>query len=699
MRFKGLTLPQSIRLAPAALALVMVLAGPAMAQGDLIRAHGYSFYGDLSYPADFPHLRYVNPDAPKGGEISISAQGTFDSMNPFTRIGRAGVLASSMYESLLETSEPMGGGGVPADAYGEYYGLLAHTLEYPPSKDWVIFYMRPEARFSDGTPLTAHDVVFSHNLFLEQGLPSYAQAVSARVIGAEALDDHTVKFTFAPDISRRSLIDQVGSTPVFSRRWYEETGARLDQSRMEISPGSGPYMLDSLEVNRRITYRRNPDYWGRDLPINRGRHNFDVIRVEYFADGAAAFEAFKTAEYTFRAENNSRQWATGYDFPAVTRGHVIREDLPVGSPPTPTGFVFNLERPIFADKRVREAVSLAFNFEWTNQTLQFGLFKQRASFTQGTRFQADGPPEGLELELLQGLGDLVPASLLTEPARMPHTSSAERLQDRNNLQRAGALLDSAGWTIQTPPPLPPRAEPVAAVVAGLAVIAAFIVFAVKTSGAFRLVSILVGPILGGGVYYFLSVERPQPEDGMRRNAELRTMRIEIPVNSAGSATMESITETFVQNLQQLGIDARFQRIDAAQFTDRRRNKDYDMIFDQYAAFMDTGTGLHQRYGSEAAGDVFNPANLRSPMVDAIIDLSLEAPTPDVRDAALMALDRALRYELFIVPAWYNDTAWVAYWDMYARPDPVTPPFSTGELDFWWFDADKAAALRAAGAIR
>ncbi|MFN4057352.1 MAG: extracellular solute-binding protein [Roseinatronobacter sp.] len=636
MRFTSLTLSFSLRVAPA-LALSALLAAPATAQQDLIRAHGYSFYGDLSYPVDFPHLRYVNPDAPKGGEISISAQGTFDSMNPFTRIGRAGLLASSMYESLLETSEPMGGGGVPADVYGEYYGMLAHTLEYPPTKDWVIFYMRPEARFSDGTPLTAHDVVFSHNLFLEQGLPSYAQAVSARVIAAEALDDYTVKFTFAPHISRRSLIDQVGSTPVFSKRWYEETGARLDQSRMEISPGSGPYMLDGLEVNRRITYRRNPEYWGRDLPINRGRHNFDVIRVEYFADGAAAFEAFKTAEYTFRAENNSRQWATGYDFPAVTRGHVLREDLPVGSPPTPTGFVFNLERPIFADKRVRDAVALAFNFEWTNQTLQFGLFKQRASFTQGTRFQADGPPEGLELELLRGLGDLVPAALLTQPARVPHASSADRLQDRRNLRAATALLEEAGWTIDP-------------------------------SGALR-------------------------------NANGERMVIEIPVNSSGSATMDSIIEAYVQNLQQLGIDARFQRIDAAQYTDRRRNKDYDMIFDQYAAFMDTGTGLHQRYGSEAAGDVFNPANLRSPMVDKIIDLSLEAPTPEVRDAALMALDRALRYEFFIVPAWYNDTAWVAFWDMYDRPAAETPPFSTGELDFWWFNPNKAAALRAAGAIR
>jgi microcin C transport system substrate-binding protein len=405
---------------------------------------------------------------------------------------------------------------------------------------------------------------------------------------------------------------------------------------MEISPGSGPYVLHGMEVNRRITYRRNPDYWGADLPINRGRHNFDEIRVEYFADGAAAFEAFKTGEYTFRAENNSRQWATGYDFPAMTRGHVVRTDLPTGFAPTPTGFVFNLERPFLQDPRVRDAIALAWNFEWTNETLQYGLFRQRVSFTQGTRFQADGPPEGLELELLQSLGDLVPEEVLTQPARVPHSSNPARLVDRANMRRAKELLEEAGWDVD--------------------------------------------------------------DAGVLRNADGERMSIEIPISTAGSATMDSIIDAFTQNLQGLGIDARYQRIDPAQHTDRRRNRDYDMIFDQYAAFMDTGTGLHQRYGSEAADDVFNPAGLRSPLVDAVIDLSLDAPDPETRDAALMALDRVLRHEFFIIPAWYNDVVWIAHWDIFQRPEE-TPPYSTGELDFWWFDAERFEALRAAGALR
>jgi len=613
----------------------LAVAGEARGQADLIRAHGYSYYGDLSYPADFSRFSYVNPDAPVGGEISEFASGTFDSMNPFSRRGRAGAYSAAVYESLLETGGPFGD-AAPADVYGEYYCLLCESLEYPPTKDYVIFHMRPEAQFSDGTPLTAHDVVFSHNLMMEQALPSYSEGVRQRVQGAEALDDHTVRFDFTPNISRRSLIDQVGYQPVFSQAWYEETGARLDEPRMETSPGSGPYMLDRFEVNRRIVYRRNPDYWGWHLPQNQGRHNFERIRVEYFSDDAAGFEAFKTGEYTFRSEGNSRQWAIGYDFPAVSRGHVVREEVPVGSPPTPTGFVFNLNRPFLQDRNVREALSLAYNFEWTNQQLQYGLMSQRYSYSQGTRLEAQGVPEGDELALLESLGDLVPPDLLTEPAVMAHTSSANQLLDRRNLRRANQLLEDAGW--------------------------------------------IVG------------------NDGIRRNAEGAVMRIQFPYSTAGSATAESIIETFLDNLRGLGVQALGQRIDPAQYTERARNHDYDMILDGYVAFMDTGTGLHQRFGSEAADDVFNPAGLRSPLVDRIIDLSLMAETPEARDTALRALDRVLRWERIMVPLWYSPNRWLAYWDVYRHPEEL-PTFSAGVRDWWWYDADRASELRAQGALR
>jgi microcin C transport system substrate-binding protein len=542
-----------------------------------------------------------------------------------------------MYESLLGEM-PASGAGLPADQIGESYGLLAWKVEWDPGKTWVIFHMRPEARFSDGTPVTAHDVVFSHNLLLEQGLPSYAQAVSRRVLTAEALDDHTVKFTFAEGISRRSLIDQVGGVPVWSKAWYEETGARLDEPRLDPAVGSGPYVLESLDVNRNIVYRRNPDYWGWHLPINQGRHNFDRIRIEYFADDNAAFEAFKAGVYTFRAEGNSRTWATGYDFPAVDNGWVQLDELPDGTPPTPTGIVFNLGKELLQDKRVREAIALAYNFEWTNASLQYGLFEQRHSFVQDTPLQAEGPPEGAELEFLQSLeGVEIPEAVLTEPARRAHSSSEGRLNDRRNLRRAMRLLDEAGWQVG--------------------------------------------------------------DDGVRRNAGGEVLSLDFPISSSSSATLESVVETFAQNLELMGIDINVQRIDPSQYTLRSRERDYDLIFDNYRAFLQAGTGLMQMYGSrEAEFSLFNPAGLASPLVDAVIEAALQTESREEEAAALMALDRVLRHEFFMVPVWYNDSHWVAYWDQYAYPEEL-PPYALGTLDFWWYDAEGAAELRAAGALR
>ena len=609
-------------------ALALSLSG-ARAEDEVIRAHGYSYFGDLKYPPDFEHFDYVNLDAPKGGEIAIAALGTFDSMNPYSRKGRAGRLSTIMYESLL--------GDGPADAYGEAYGLLAESVEYPKGKDWVIFHMRPEARFSDGTPVTAHDVLFSHNLLLEQGLKSYAVAVKKRIPKAEVIDDHTIKFYFTPGISRRSLIDQVGGVPVWSRKWFEETGARLDESRLETSPGSGPYMIDKVDVNNRIVYKRNPDYWGWDLPINKGRHNFDRIRIEYFADDTPAFEAFKAGVVTYREEGDSKKWATSYEFPKIQSGAVIKAELPDGTPPTPTGIVFNLGREVLRDKRVREAIALGYNFEWTNESLQYGLFKQRASYTQDTPLMAKGVPEGDELAFLKSLGDVVPPEVLTEPARMPHMSKPERLTDRRNLRRAMKLLDEAGW--------------------------------------------------------------PVGSDGKRRNAQGRLLSITFLFNSAADGTLGAVMESFTSNLTRMGIDARLEKVDPSQYTLRERDRDYDLIFDAYRPFLGTGTGLMQMYGSgEAEFSLFNPAGLASPMVDAIIEASLLTDNRNDQDISLTALDRALRHEFFMIPVWYKADYWVAYYDQYQYPDPL-PPLDLGLLDFWWFDQDKADALKASGALR
>ncbi|WP_101067590.1 extracellular solute-binding protein [Roseovarius salinarum] len=624
-----------VHAALAGLTIAALVATAVPAEEKVIRSHGYNFFGELSYPPDYEHFDYVNPDAPKGGEISLYSPGTFDSMNPYSRKGRAGTFSWMVYESLLGEM-PASGGPLPADQVGEMYGLLAESLEYDEGKTWVIFHMRPEARFADGHPVTAHDVVFSHELLLEQGLPSYAQAVKRRVKSSEVIDDHTVKFTFTKGISRRSLIDQVGSVPVWPEHWFEKTGARLDEPRLDAAPGSGPYQLHDYEVNRRIVYKRNPDYWGWHLPINQGRHNFDTIRVEYFADDNAAFEAFKAGEYTFRSETNSKKWATGYEFPAVKEGHVTLDELPDGTPPTPTGFVFNLGREKFQDARVRKAIALAYNFEWTNQSLQYGLFEQRHSFVQDTHLQAEGVPEGDELAFLKSLGDVVPEEMLTEPVVRAHSSDPDRQNDRRNLRKAMRLLDAAGWKVG--------------------------------------------------------------DDGKRRNAQGERLTVDIPIASSSSATLGAVVEGFVNNLQLMGIDASYEKIDPSQYTLRNRERDYDMVFDSYAAFLEAGTGLMQRYGSEEAEfSLFNPAGLASPMVDAIIEAALNTKTREAQNVALTALDRALRYERFMIPVWYNDSNWVAYWDMYEHPESL-PPYALGVLDFWWYDAEEARALEEAGAL-
>ena len=619
----------------ASLTLLLVAAQTLRAEDGLVKTHGYNFYGELTYPEDFTQFDYVNPDAPKGGEISLNVVGTFDSMHPYTRKGRAGALSTIMYESLL--GEGVGGATAPADVYGEYYGLLAERLEYDEGKNWVTFYMRPEARFSDGTPVTAHDILFSHNLLLDEGLKSYADAVRKRIPKAEVIDDHTIKFYFTEGISRRSLIDQVGFVPAWSKKWYEETGAKLDESRLEISPGSGAYMLDEVDVNRRIVYKRNPDYWANDLPFNKGRNNFDSIRIEYFGDDTAAFEAFKAGEYTFRREVDSKKWATGYEFPKVEAGQVVTAELPDGSPPSPSGIVFNLGKEVLQDRRVREAIALAYNFEWTNESLQYGLFKQRASFSQDTPSMATGVPKGLELEILQSLGDLVPSEMLEQEARMPHSSRPARLLDRRNARAAMKLLDDAGWAVG--------------------------------------------------------------DDGIRRNAEGQVLSLNFLFNSTSPPTLHAVMENFVTNVKVLGIEITLEKVDSSQYTSRERDRDYHLIYDSYRAFLGTGTGLMQQFGSETAGfSLFNPAGLASPLVDAIIDKSLNAQSQAEERASIQALDRALRFEFFMIPVWYNPNHWVAYYDMYEHPEKI-PPYALGQLDFWWYNADKAEALKAAGALR
>lgn len=611
-------------------ALILALASGAVAARaeGVIVSHGISTFGELKYPADFPHLDYVNPDAPKGGEISEWAFGGFDSMNPYSVKGRGAALATMMHESILT--------GV-ADEIGSAYCLLCSTMEYPEDRSWVIFNLRPEVTFSDGTPMTAEDVLFSYETFRDKGLNDFRTVLGQQVESVEVLDPHRIKFTFKADFPKRDLPMEMGGLPVLSKKQYQDAGLDLEESTLTPYVGTGPYVFDRMETGRTVVYRRNPDYWGRDLPINRGRHNFDTIRIEYFADSNAAFEAFKAGTYTFRQENSSKGWATSYDFPAVQAGHVKKAELADGNKANGQAFLFNLRREKFQDPRVREALGLMFNFEWSNDTLFYGLYARIHSVWENSWLAASGAPGPEEVAILQPLVDegLLPASILTDEAVMAPSSGARQL-DRGNLRAASALLDEAGW--------------------------------------------------------------PVGDDGLRRNDRGETLRVEF-LND--NQQFDRIINPYVENLRALGVDAFMTRVDDAQMEQRTRNPnyDFDVITGNARAGYISGSELKQYYGSETADvSVFNRMGLKSPAVDRLIEVVLAADSNDALTQATHALDRVLRAERFWVPQWYKNTYTVAYFDMFEHPE-TQPPYALGELDFWWYNAEKAAALKAAGALR
>jgi microcin C transport system substrate-binding protein len=605
----------------------LTLTQAAMAQdtGNITRTHGVSIFGDLALPADFDHLPYVNPEAPKGGEMSQSIPNSmgFDNYNPYTFRGRAAALSTVMLESILE---------VPADEVGAAYCLICESLEYPENRDWVIFNLRPEARFSDGTPLTANDVLFSYEALRDKGLSSFRVVIKQQVANAEVLDDHHIKFTFTPDYPRRDVIQSVGSLPIFSRADFEANDRDLEQTMQVPLVGSGPYVFDTADLNRNVIFRRNPDYWGADLPINKGRHNFDRLRYEYFSDYDAAFEAFKAGEYTFRREVSSIIWANRYNFPAMEKGWVKQETLPDGNVASGQAWVLNLRRPQFQDVRVRQAIGLMFNFEWSNEALFYGLYNRVDSFWENSDLEAKGAPTDGELALLEPLTADLPDGILTyEVATAP--VSGERQTDRKNLRKAADLLNQAGWETGS--------------------------------------------------------------DGLRRNADGQVLTLEI-LND--SQTFDRVINPFVENLRALGIDARNSRVDNAEYETRARSFDFDVISDHLGQPEIPGAGLQQAFGSANVSDVFNPAGLANPAIDALITQVEGATTQDELNTRVHALDRALRSLHFWVPQWYNANSLVAYYDQFGRPENL-PPYALGEMDFWWYEADKAQALRDAGALR
>ncbi|MDZ4393572.1 extracellular solute-binding protein [Cypionkella sp.] len=614
-----------------ALAALMSGAGMVSAQdAKVITAHGISTFGTLKYPADFKHLDYVNPDAPKGGEISEWAPGTFDSLNPYSVKGVAAVASSIFYESILAS---------PADEIGAAYCLMCETMEYPEDRSWVIFHLRKDVKFSDGSPMTAADVVFSYEMFRDKGIAEYRSVFNAKFQSVEALDDYTVKFTFTPGESFRDMPAIAGGLTVMSKADYEGNKRDLEDSTLKPFLGTSPYVLDSLKPGQQIIYKRNPEYWGVNHPLNVGQNNFDRIRYEYFGDDTAAFEAFKTGIYTFRQENSSKQWATGYQFNNLSNGSVIKTELPNGNIASGQAFLFNLRREKFHDPRVREAIGLMFNFEWSNQTLFYGLYSRVNSIWENSDMAAKGAASPGEVALLQPLVDegLLPASILTDDAVMASVSTSERSMDRGNLRKASHLLDEAGWEV----------------------------------GA----------------------------DGMRRNAKGETLKVEFLEDSP---SFERVISPYVENLRAVGVDASLNMIDAAQMSQRTDppNFDFDIISaNAVNGGYEPGGELKQAYSSVTANNsTRNRAGFANPAVDKLLNLVEAAKSREELDTVVKALDRVLRAQRFWVPAWFNDSYFVAYYDQYEHPATL-PPHALGELSFWWFNQAKADKLKAAGVLK
>ena len=408
----------------------LLLAPPARAEF----RHGLSAFGDLKYPAAFKHFDYVNPDAPKGGRLStIGTEGrtTFDSFNNFILKGDAAQGLDYLFDTLMTRAN---------DEPDAVYGLVASSAEVAPDGKSVTFRLRPEAKFADGSALTAEDVVFSFETLKQKGHPNFGLALRD-VVKAEAPDTQTVRYTFKGDLTR-DLPLTVAGLPILSKAYY--SAHPFDQTSLEPPLGSGPYTIGEFKPGTYVIFKRRPDYWAKDLNVNVGRFNFDELRYDYFRDRRIELENLFSGNVGLREEFTSLDWATAYDnVPAIKDGRIQRATLPDERPSGTQGFFINTRREQFKDKRVREALDLAFDFEWSNKNLFFGLYTRTQSYFENSPMKASGPPSAEELKLLEPFRDKLAPEVFVEPYRPPVTDGSGR--NRDNLRRAKELLTAAGY--------------------------------------------------------------------------------------------------------------------------------------------------------------------------------------------------------------------------------------------------------------
>jgi peptide/nickel transport system substrate-binding protein len=570
-------------------------------------------YGEPALPPDFVALPYANPDAPKGGTIVFGEPGSFDSLNPYILQGHApSGMQSHVFETLMGRNwdEPFG-----------LYGLRAESIETPEDRSWVEFTLRPEARFSDGSPVTVEDVIWSMRTLAEQGLPKYSNAWK-KVAKVEKVGARGVRFTFeAPDAELPLVI---GLRPILKKVDWE--GVDFAASSLRVPVGSGAYTVGGFEPGRYITFERDPDWWGRDLPINRGVNNFDRIRYEFYLDSGVMFQAFTAGQLSVYRETSAAKWRSDYGFPAVRDGEVVKEEIPNGRPSGMEGFVFNTRRPIFADWRVRDALLHAFDFEFINQTQTGGVLPRRPSyFGNSDLAMGPGPAEGRVRALLEPFrGELAPDAL--DAYALPVSDGA---RNRANLRIAVRQLAAAGWTVQDGVLKNAAGEP--------------FTFGILLS-----------------------------------SAQAGTL-------SAGQS--EAVANMFAAALRPLGISVRVQTVDAAQYNERKADYDYDMIVNAWNQSLSPGNEqtLYWGRGGVTAPGSRNYAGIDSPAVEAMIDAMLATRDPAEFTAAVQALDRVLTTGRYVIPVWYADRAFVAHKADLHHPEhiPVYGDWIGWLPEVWW----------------
>jgi microcin C transport system substrate-binding protein len=587
------------------------LSAPAYSQ-KVYKAHAIAMQGQPKYRPDFKHFDYVNPDAPKGGTIINGAMGSFDSLNPFILKGQTAAGVGALFETLLTSS---------LDEPFTEYGLLAETIEWPEDRSWVAFTLRPQARWHDGKPVTVEDVIWSFETLKAKGHPFYQQYYKD-VSSAEKVGERKVKFTFGggpnPELP---LI--TGQLPVLPKHYWQDRD--FEATTLDPPIGSGPYRIKSLNPGKSITYELDPNYWGRNLPVNVGQDNFAIIRYDYYRDTAIQREAFKAGVIDFFSENMAKEWATGYNIPAVQQGVMIKREMPHENPQGMQAFVFNTRKDIFKDRRVREGIGYAFDFEWSNKNLFYSAYKRSTSFFSNSELAASGLPSQEELKILSKYRGRIPEEVFTREYSPPKTDSSGEI--RANLRAALSLLSEAGWKVV---------------------------------------------------------------DGKLTHAGTgKKMSFEILLDSSD---FERIALPFTKNLERLGIEAKVNTVDTAQYQNRVDNFDFDIVTTSWQQSLSPGNEQRDFWGSHAADTPGsrNLVGIKDPVVDELIDLIITAPDRDSLVYRTRALDRILLWGHYVIPQWHISIYRVAYWDKFVSPK-IRPKYALG-LNTWWIDTAKETAL-------